>query len=405
MQSKETILTHDDFLKFLDYVPKIKPFGGKYGKPPMLAYEFQMLFKLLFYCALKTNEVLRLKKEDFDLENNLLKVRIKGNVSKSTTVPPILWGDVKSFLKNKQGKDLLFISKYTGKTIPRQSVWDYAKDIGKLADLKVFQVTETREIEGVSLLVFRDSYTQFMVSNNALPGLVELKLRKTSRNRYGNNTIHDLKIFERRIFKTKLNDDEIQEYVNWYMSNRSLYRDLADEIHKILSAILKKREIKIREIKSREKDLESFKRKLQEGVTFNPKNMQDLSGIRIICFVKSDVKAICDVIENSFDVIDKKESTSRNDFSGYSDIKYTCKLTKARIISAEELKQFENKYFEIQIRTILQDAWSEIEHDDLYKNTVQIPEDLRRRFFLVSNVLESADNELDNLHHAIKRQK
>ncbi len=405
MPIKETVLTHEAFGKFLDYVPRIKPFLSKYGRPPMNSYEFQMLYKLLFYCGLKTTEALRLKKEDFDLENNLLQVKSKSSGSKSTTIPPILLGDIKNFLKDKKDNSLIFISKYTEKPITRQAAWDYAKDIGTLAGLNVFQVTETREIEGVSLILFRDSYKKFMLNNGAPQGLVELKLRGKTNNRYGGHTIHDLKSFERKIFKTKFSENEIQEYVNWYLSNQRLYRDLANEVHKISSAILKNRGINIREIKAREKDIESFKQKLQEGVTFEPKNMQDLAGIRIICFVKSDVKPVCTAIETAFDIITKKESERKNDFSGYSDTQYVCKLTKARISSAEELKQFENKYFEIQIRTILQDAWSEIEHDDLYKNTAHIPEDLRRRFFLVSNVLESVDNELDNLHHTIKIQK
>ena len=82
---------------------------------------------------------------------------------------------------------------------------------------------------------------------------------------------------------------------------------------------------------------------------------------------------------------------------------YTFDLKKSlRISFAEELKSFENMRFEIQVRTILQHAWAEIEHDDLYKNPGQIPSSLRRRFFLVSNVLESADNELNELHKKLK---
>jgi ppGpp synthetase/RelA/SpoT-type nucleotidyltranferase len=311
---------------------------------------------------------------------------------------------LKNFLKNKEDNEFLFISKHFKKPISRQHAWDYAKDVGRLAGLNIFQVTETKEREGVDLLLFKKSYKQFMSDNKAPKGLIDLKLRSQTNNRYGNYKLYDLKLFERRIFKTTFSDDEIQEYTSWYKTNQEIYEKLAKEVRRILDGVLKQRGIKVQDIEAREKDTEKFQQKLRNGVTYSdPKKMQDLAGIRIICFVKSDVKKVCDAIEKNFEVISMKgNEEKRNDISGYSDIQYVCKLTKARIASSEELKPYENKSFEIQVRTILQHAWSEIEHDDIYKNTANISNDLRRRFFLVSNVLESADNELDNLHHKIK---
>ena len=53
--------------------------------------------------------------------------------------------------------------------------------------------------------------------------------------------------------------------------------------------------------------------------------------------------------------------------------------------------------FEIQIRTILQHAWAEINHDRNYKLTGILPDHIRRRFQLLSAVLELADKEFDTL--------
>ena len=53
--------------------------------------------------------------------------------------------------------------------------------------------------------------------------------------------------------------------------------------------------------------------------------------------------------------------------------------------------------FEIQIRTILQHAWAEIEHDRNYKFSGELPEDIQRRFKLVAGSLELADKEFDRL--------
>jgi putative GTP pyrophosphokinase len=49
--------------------------------------------------------------------------------------------------------------------------------------------------------------------------------------------------------------------------------------------------------------------------------------------------------------------------------------------------------FEIQIRSILQHAWAEIEHDLGYKSAEAIPRHIRRRFARLAGVLELADDE------------
>jgi hypothetical protein len=49
--------------------------------------------------------------------------------------------------------------------------------------------------------------------------------------------------------------------------------------------------------------------------------------------------------------------------------------------------------FEIQVRSILQHAWAEIEHDLGYKSAVGLPGDVKRRFARVSSLLELADSE------------
>lgn len=408
MKSKDTILSYDDFIKFIDAVEHIPAYHRDLQKPPMSPLAFQIFYKLLYYCALKQEDARSLKKENFDLEDHILKIK-KQNTVRETTIPPILWGELKDYLEEKEDNEYIFSSNITNRPITRQVASTYAKQAGHIANLDILQLTHKKEIEGVSLLLFRDSYRQFMLNNEAHTGLVELKFMSRTTNRYGGYSLHDLKKFELSIFKITFSKKEIAKISEWYESKFSLYENLSKEIHRILGIVLKQRKIKFQDISFRAKSLESFQTKLQSGVTFvNPKQTQDLAGIRIVCFAKSDVILVCNIIENIFSVMSKKGGDDEKiipNISGYSDIQYVCRLPKSRINSAEELKQFENIRFEIQVRTVLQHAWAEIEHDDLYKNPGQIPSSLRRRFFLVSNVLESADNELNELHHKIEELK
>lgn len=52
---------------------------------------------------------------------------------------------------------------------------------------------------------------------------------------------------------------------------------------------------------------------------------------------------------------------------------------------------------EIQIRSILEHAWAEIEHDLVYKSMDDVPNNVLRQFALTAALLESADTHLDNI--------
>jgi hypothetical protein len=61
-----------------------------------------------------------------------------------------------------------------------------------------------------------------------------------------------------------------------------------------------------------------------------------------------------------------------------------------------EYKRLAELKCEIQIRTILQHAWAEIEHDLEYKSETNPPE-IRRRFAALSALLEIADREFEDI--------
>jgi hypothetical protein len=65
-------------------------------------------------------------------------------------------------------------------------------------------------------------------------------------------------------------------------------------------------------------------------------------------------------------------------------------LNPARLALAE-YRRFEGFKAEIQIRTVIQHAWAEIEHDLGYKRELAIPKTVRRKFFQLAAMLEMAD--------------
>lgn len=97
--------------------------------------------------------------------------------------------------------------------------------------------------------------------------------------------------------------------------------------------------------------------------------------------------------------MDKSESLGL-DKVGYKSVHYVATLPEPRLGLAE-YKKFKGMKFEIQIRTILQHSWAEIEHDRNYKFSGELPKGIQRRFKLLAGLLELADNEFNSISKEI----
>lgn len=153
-------------------------------------------------------------------------------------------------------------------------------------------------------------------------------------------------------------------------------------VHNIESRVKKRKSLE------EKLQLEEYKYKTLEEIT-------DITGIRIITFFENDIEKISEVIRSEF-VIDeeksqnKKDKLSTNEF-GYLSLQLVVSFTDARL-SLSEYEDFKGIQFEIQIRSILQHAWAEIEHKiGKYKSIDEIPSGIDRKFSRIAGLLEIAD--------------
>ncbi len=199
--------------------------------------------------------------------------------------------------------------------------------------------------------------------------------------------------------------ERIQEISNWYDVNKDVYERFSKEISNIIEKILKKNNIPFHSISYRTKEKGSFLTKSQKEKYSNPmEEILDIAGIRIIAYTNQDVIKICEVIKNQFLVDadnsgDKAEILSE-DRVGYLSVHFIVQLSKNRA-DLPEYEEFKDLKGEIQVRTLLQHAWAEIEHDKNYKFSGVLPKDIKRRFHLVAGVLEMMDKEFDSLSRDI----
>ncbi|HFD2043499.1 TPA: GTP pyrophosphokinase family protein [Clostridium perfringens] len=199
----------------------------------------------------------------------------------------------------------------------------------------------------------------------------------------------------------------LEELEQWYESNVFLFDDLIKKSKLIIEEAIKEDEITINSITGRVKEKESFCDKASKDKYTDPINqIKDLAGLRIITYINSDVEKISKIIEKEFEV-DKENSLDKGkllgtDKVGYKSVHYVVKLKNERI-QLTEYKKFKDLSFEIQIRTLLQHAWSEIEHDRNYKFSGVLPEEIKREFALLAGTLELVDVHFEDISNKIDK--
>jgi len=202
---------------------------------------------------------------------------------------------------------------------------------------------------------------------------------------------------------------DIDKVIIWYKQNQSLYESLAKKVAEILKENVEQGEIQYQGITYRGKSLESFTTKAEEEKYTNPVDeIKDMAGVRVITYLETDVSKIAKIVEGLFS-IDRVNSYDQSkllgsDRVGYRSVHYIAKFDKDRC-KLPEYQKYKDLPFEIQIRSLLQHAWAEIEHDRNYKFSGKLPTELERRFYLVAGSLEMADHEFVAIATEIDKYK
>lgn len=161
--------------------------------------------------------------------------------------------------------------------------------------------------------------------------------------------------------------------------------------------------LQVDSIFSRVKSRESLKGKIHSPHrTYGSiDEVHDLIGLRVVTYFEDGVQEVADLIEKNYSIdfahsLDKGRELTSNQF-GYRSLHYVCALPQELA-----LESFPGLRFEIQIRSILQHAWAQMEHDLGYKSKESLPLSLRRRFSRLAGLLEIADEEFVALRRSLR---
>lgn len=198
----------------------------------------------------------------------------------------------------------------------------------------------------------------------------------------------------------------IAEILSSFDRQQSKYIDFADGVKRLISTLLIDQAIMVHSVTHRCKSRQSLEKKVSrpEKNYSSLEDITDIAAIRITTYFADDVDVIASLIESEF-VIDRGESVDKRvydepDRFGYLSLHFIAKINPERV-ALSEYRRFSNLRFEIQIRSILQHAWAEIEHDLGYKSAMGVPANVRRRFARVASLLELADSEFQLIRQSL----
>ena len=166
-------------------------------------------------------------------------------------------------------------------------------------------------------------------------------------------------------------------------------------------------------VTGRTKSLESFAAKAErrhDGKLLHPNPLVEITdqiGVRVITFVPDDVTAVAKLLAEELAVIDDRDmgqETARAGRFGYASRHLLVSVDASRTIPAA-YASLRRRSASVQIRTVLQHAWAEFEHDIRYKGTVpeEHAHDLDRRFTLAAGLLELADREFSAIRDRLQQ--
>ena len=161
----------------------------------------------------------------------------------------------------------------------------------------------------------------------------------------------------------------------------------------------------IHHIESRQKTLKSIIEKLirnNRPITIESarENLNDIAGIRVICYYIEDVYTVARMLKNQSDItlVRERDYIREPKENGYRSLHLVVKIPVFLSSHSEQVP------VEIQLRTIAMDLWASLEHQMRYKAETNVPFALRERLKQCAEDCARIDNEMQKIHREIDGQ-
>jgi ppGpp synthetase/RelA/SpoT-type nucleotidyltranferase len=186
-------------------------------------------------------------------------------------------------------------------------------------------------------------------------------------------------------------DPHCEAILQEYKDNLPRFREVEAQVRDSLKRTFSDAGLIVAAVESRIKSYDSLAGKLElKGHKYNSlADLTDILGLRVITFYIDDVDKVASAVERMFTIdwdntVDKRKIHDIDSF-GYLSLHYICSVPDFPF------------RFEIQMRTLLQHAWANMDHDTGYKSGVEIPKRYLRNMSRLAGMLELVDDEFSKI--------
>ena len=196
-----------------------------------------------------------------------------------------------------------------------------------------------------------------------------------------------------------------------YLRQFEILERVLFELHRRIKNILHKAGLQTT-VKYRVKSFDSWYHKILRRVSTPSREkdwlmLSDVLGIRIVCPFMADLPLVERLIDQEFQIVEREKKGAEFSFKefGYESLHYLMKVPQD---IQESFHVPESLVCELQLRTILQDAWAEVEHELVYKSDyTPFDDSLRRKLAALNANLSLADmvfHEIREYQRELQRQ-
>ncbi|WP_028280133.1 hypothetical protein [Arthrobacter sp. H5] len=201
----------------------------------------------------------------------------------------------------------------------------------------------------------------------------------------------------------------VNEWMKEYAHDQAQRHAAKDSIRSALKARLDDDGLNYHAVDCRVKESPSLESKLlrrqDDGHPKYPdgfSQIDDVIGARVITFLESEVTRAIDSLTGAYKVIERVNKTAEQKEKGafgYSGQHLILEIDPQNTPGG--CHNIKGQRSEVQIRTILQHAWAEFEHDVRYKNVGTAPPEINRAFTLASGLIELAGEQFDIINDVV----
>lgn len=159
----------------------------------------------------------------------------------------------------------------------------------------------------------------------------------------------------------------------------------------------------IHHIESRLKSSDSIVKKLLKrgwpvSIESAKTNLNDIAGIRVVCYYIEDVYSVSEMLLRQSDIrlVEMKDYIKEPNYNGYRSLHLDLEVP---IYLSEKT---EHVTVEVQVRTVAMDFWASLEHDLRYKNKKNIPARVCREMLQCADEISEIDKKMQEIYHRIQ---